>query len=412
MAVPGVRTRVGGSVVNAERLVVAFLALVVLAVVLARGGWRWRRPTLVEAGLATFILANALGSIGDGPVVALELKITLLLVVSSAPLLLVPLIANDAGLARLGFVSIILAGAVEAVAGLGLLVVYYLSGAHLPGLDTDPLSNAPYPTVTQWEANTFGSFVAAAMVAAVAYRLQLPRGSRHRRLLEAAIAVMAVAVALNLSRGAWLGAAFGVIAVLLLLRRWRLGIILGGIALVALVAALLVNPARLPAGLAPVVARLQSIGGVVSGVPDNTTRNRFAANKTAVVRFLLHPYVGRGPTSAGETGTSLATGHLYVGNIVLRVLADSGVLGFVGITAALGGALLVMLGGLRRGPPPELMAMIAGVVGAEICLVVAFQATDATWLAYPWFMVGVGLALAVRRSSTGPPAEAQVTASA
>jgi O-antigen ligase len=158
------------------------------------------------------------------------------------------------------------------------------------------------------------------------------------------------ALAASLSRGAWVGAACGVVGMALALgaraRRWVLGALgLGALALALGGAGLL--PAVLAERLGSITRYLAIFdAGAVAITPQNfAVVERMAQMQAGWQMFLAHPLTGVGPgnyTSAYPTfavGTWYASrGHAH--NYYIHMLAETGVIGAL--------AYLVLLSGLVR----------------------------------------------------------------
>jgi putative inorganic carbon (HCO3(-)) transporter len=163
----------------------------------------------------------------------------------------------------------------------------------------------------------------------------------------AAAALIAAGLVASWSRGAWLGAAVGVGIVLVL--RSRTAAILSGVALLAVLVALLFgvfNPTLAPA---PLVERVQDIPayfGMTDALNQPVTDANYAvlerlAHWTAAQRMWESaPWLGVGPGNFNTVYPlvrlprwDIALGHAH--NIFLNVLAETGILGLLAYTCLL-----------------------------------------------------------------------------
>src|SRR5207253_2662151 len=110
-------------------------------------------------------------------------------------------------------------------------------------------------------------------------------------LARIAMAIMAVAVAASLSRGAWLGVLAGALIVLALMRGQK-SILIGAICLIgALAVAGTVSGAAEPS---PVVQRISSLVNPQTSQLDATVRERLFTYQAALEQWPQHPWIGWG----------------------------------------------------------------------------------------------------------------------
>jgi hypothetical protein len=120
-----------------------------------------------------------------------------------------------------------------------------------------------------------------------------------------------------------------------------------------------------------------------------------------------HPFIGNG---AG----SFAVGHLdskgnpgWISNLEFHVLYDSGLVGLACWIAGIAG--LIWSSGrvlLRDTESREFQWTTLGLLGALAALLMAFQVTEGSWLAFPWVYVGLLASTgSMRARSAGAPAE-------
>lgn len=410
---------VAGVNANAERAVGPLVALGVVAAALARGqvGRLSARQlsnlrafnSLPVLGLAVFILANGLGALLNAPRRGDSLRLTLLIALVSLPFWLVPALTRTPRLGRFAGQAFVAAGLAEAGLGLGLLALFqlarqnwglqnalfgvYQTDSAQPGLRLETLTWLMAPYATQWEGNTFGSFVAAALVLLLGWGLPTRRGRRQSVLLAVGVAILAVALAVSLARGAWLGAAAG-LAVVFICGGFRRGRLLLGAGLTAGggVAALYLL------GFGGIVERLaQRVGylaGIWQGPTDISTIERLHTFNLAWQGWLQQPLIGWGAGSFGQLYTYATNDNpAWIGNLELHALHDGGLLGLLGLALALLVPVAALIRSLRRPqalpPHPIPRGLRVGLLGACVTLLVAYQASEATWLGFTWFVFGL-----------------------
>jgi len=378
-----------GLSVTAERVAVPVVAVVLLLLLTPRKeglrlGWS-------HLGLAVFIAANVLGSLFNAPNAGESLRLTLLIAIASLPFWLLPNIARDYRLVRFGFFVLVALGALEALFGLVVMALYYLTGLNL-GMQGDVLTGAVVPYGTMWEGNIFGSFVGAALVAALGWSLASSSGSGRSWAIRLAILIMALALVVSLSRGAWLGALAGT-AVVLMFAGWRK---VGAMAAVgaALFITLMLLQLAFPweFGGLPVISRTSTISALLQGQLDGNTSERFYTYELALDHWEEQPLIGWGAGSFSQfflyRSQSLPA---WVGNLELHALHDSGAIGLLGLMLVMLGTVPGLVRAICRTLPEDQAqrGVLVGLLGACMTLLIAFQATEATWLGYTWYIFGL-----------------------
>jgi len=201
-----------------------------------------------------------------------------------------------------------------------------------------------------------------------------------------ATALIAVALLASWSRGAWLGAAAGVLVVLLL--RSRLAALLSGAALLLLLAGLLLGALRPDFVPAPVAERLQDIPayfGLTDVLRQPLTDENFSvvervAHWVAAQRmWALAPWLGVGPGNYAQVYPQVrlpqwedALGHAH--NIYLNVAAETGLVGLGTYLALLITAVVSVWRWLRQAANASgeaarwQVALLVGVLGVLVHL--------------------------------------------
>jgi O-antigen ligase len=386
IAIPRYVYAINGVSVNAERLVLPLLAVLVAAPTFMLT--KRLRLGLPHLGVALWILATALGSIVNAPSPQDSLRLTLLITIATLPLWLLPQILRTKGSVSLAIHSFVVVGLLEAGFGLLALILFTANGINI-GVQMDSLTGGVAPYGSQYEGNIFGSFVGAAMVLAVAVSTTVPTSFRYRWFLRGSSIIMALAVLLSISRGAWLGTLAGLLITFALISGRKTVLALIGVALLS-VALLPLFQAAAPtsASTSTVVQRMQLIPQLLGGSPDATTLERFYAYGRGIEDMSQHPIIGWGAGSLGQLYTGYSSRDpAWLSNVELHAAHDGGIVGLFGLLVALGAVLAAFRRKMTRSVPEH--RLVAGLVGASVCLLVAFQATEATYLGYAWFVFGL-----------------------
>ncbi len=304
--------------------------------------------------------------------------------------------------------------AVEAVIGLLAFALYLGVHAVVPGVQLDPNSgNAPLVYGTLYEGNIFGSYMSAAFLIALA--LVAEETVRRKSFLYVVLAATAVGLLVSGTRSAWGATVVGAVALLLLLRLGRGGRrsrlllrLVGGLVAVGLIVG--VGLAVLPASVTGAFgARAQGLLNFGSG----SGYGRVLLYREALTEWQGHPLLGLGPGSfayklSGDTSTSAA----WLPNLTLLALHDTGILGLLALLWLFAAFYVMSIGALRRAPPGELRAALAGLIAAVTAMLVAFQLTPGFNLGYSWALLALGAAAAraIARAGTSTVARGDMAA--
>jgi O-antigen ligase len=395
VAVPRYVYLLGNVSINAERLLLPMLFGVFLLRQIGNPLVYGRAHLLLLLSLAV----NALSSWINAPDSSESLRLTLLTATVCLPFLLVPNLARDIQSVRRATFIFIAAGVLEALFGQVAVAANTLLGVNI-GVQLDALTGSWAAYGSQWEGNTFGSFVAAAAVMTLAW-LVSPNQTRGMRVLAGVLlAVLLGGLIVSLSRGAWLGAAAGGVVVVLSMRqRWKIA------ALVAVVVAFMgllavsdgVQPTSADPAQTAALTRLSLLTDPIQGNFDGVTVERLYTYDLAFRDWLEQPIIGWGAGTLGQRFSYLSVElPAWVGNLELHALHDSGLLGALGLLGAMGGTAIALIRALRRQSTANQSnrSLLVGLLASCVTLLVAYQATEATWLGYTWCVFGLAWASA------------------
>ncbi|TMK84009.1 MAG: O-antigen ligase family protein [Actinobacteria bacterium] len=288
-----------------------------------------------------------------------------------------------------------------AAAALGLLslVGFFLLHSHFGISRTDKAG--PSVAGVAYEHNIFGSFAAAAAVAfLVLLRERNPLFSR--RFCVVGFWICFLAMLASLTRSAWIGFAIAAVAAVWLhgprLRRMSRvpQIAMTSLAVGALVVALLAF-----AGSTAGTILKNGVGSTITQIVNfgsGTGADRVSEWRLALQDLPKDPLIGLGTNSYGQRHLApkkspklpLAQRVAYLGNLYVRTLYDTGILGFLLLLTFVVAILWPGLA-LRRAPG-DLAPVARAFVFGYVVLAIAFAGTDASWQAWPWIFIGVARA--------------------
>lgn len=381
---------VGGLSIYPEYAALGLVSvLLAFDVLRGRRSWRWPPATWPFAG---WLVIGLVASLLHAPNTANSLVLWFKLVLMLATYVVTANLVRER--AATGVRVQLLVGGAVAAFGLFALAVWYVAQTNL-GVHIKPEGTIA-AMGTQWESNVFGSYVAALVV--LASVLVVSPVARSLRL-TAAVALLAGLPALvaSLTRAAWLGAvaALGPAVVVWAVHRPRLALRVGlalGLLIVAAVAVLFLSdvrtvlPALTPGDQSTVVDRLLSLASLEQ---DGNVSVRLQIYQHALQVWQEHPWIGWGIGAYGQAylypNQNLSA---WIPNLFLHVLYDSGLIGLAFLVAGLAVALWRGVVAWRtRADDGRYLA--GGLLLAVIALLVAFQATEASWLAYFWVYLGL-----------------------
>lgn len=224
-------------------------------------------------------------------------------------------------------------------------------------------------------------------------------------------ALIAAGLLASWSRGAWLGAAAGVLVVLVL--RSRLAAILSGVALLLLLAGLLLgafSPDIVPAPIEQRMADIPAYFGLTDVLSQSVTDENFSvlervAHWVAAQRmWALAPWLGVGPGNYTEVYPQVrllqwedALGHAH--NVYLNVAAETGLIGLAAYLALMATALAFVWRQLRAAGKAATTygrwraALMVGILGVLVHLCM-HNVVDNLFVQGMVLQVGLWLALA------------------
>jgi O-antigen ligase len=153
----------------------------------------------------------------------------------------------------------------------------------------------------------------------------------------------------------------------------------------------------------PFVDRLQSFLTLSS---DDTFSARLSDWSLAWHDWLQHPLTGWGPGSFADIHGELRSRPAWIGNLSLRLLQETGIIGvitFAGFLFAL--TLPAIKTSVNVKKPLDRAALLGLIIGYLVLLGIAYQSTDGIWLAASWVHAGLIAAGTIVLASPEPSAE-------
>jgi O-antigen ligase len=280
--------------------------------------------------------------------------------------------------------------AAAASAGFALLCFYanLLFGSEI-GVDVEQYKGIPATYGLQYEGNILAAYCGAVAVMMLTMYLL----KRKRGYLIGYGALGLAGMVISLSRAAVGATAIGLSFVLLwgLWRKLLTWQIVYKTAVVTLVVAVVLLPIILPFYM----DRFSTVDVADVGEDPNTAL-RLVQAASAVDNILAHPVLGNGTASfqlsfGWEDLGVQDWGDAWISNTEMRVLHDTGIIGFGVFVAFLVGLLRQSFKTLKQELSPELLALLFSAVVYAI----TFQITEGTLLAFSWVHLGlIGCAVA------------------
>jgi len=400
---------VGGVHLRPDQIVILPVLLGIAPLLATELLWRLSQPDkrlrvpalslVVFGGFVLYISINLLSSYLFAPQFWESFQIVAWFVLSFLAFAITYFVIGRYVSPREAFFAVLVSGFISGAIGVVLFLLFKLTGSTAgvqpPDIATDPIYKA---TGTFLEANLFGSFQAFTVVAGSAL---LSSGKRMKRpafvLLILGTAVSTIALALSLTRAAWLGAICGLLLLALFqLRSGRSFALLLRFGTIGLVSLAALAPTGL---LGSVVNRFRDIGVSES---SGTLAFRLERFKLALQEWPSSPILGLGTNSYGQRHWDPTQDYApdYLPNLVLATLYDTGILGLlvlIVVFVALLGALISAT--FRHHTSWQGVLALAMLCGSAV-LFVSYQATNGFWFSYVWIILAVALRICVSWEDT------------
>lgn len=380
-ALPRGSVEIGGVNTRPEHLAVGLLCLA-LPLLLRRRPQQPAVWTVADYALAAYAGLNIVSSLVASVAPQQTLKWSMQQMLAILPYFFLRLLAGDERRFRWAFRAFLVVGALEAFYAVVATWSNFLFSTEF-GVSVEQYETIPATHGTQYEPNILGAYCGAFAVVMLAMYLQ-----EKRQIYLVGYGITLAGMAVGLSRGA-LGATFlGLVALGYCTRRmgllnWK---VLRSVAVATLCVGIIILPL-----LAPRYSERLSTLDVAEPTSDTNTLFRVVQSVSAVDDFLASPILGNGTASfqllfTRETGAlDIGAETGWISNSELRILHDTGVLGFAAFALFMGALVRRAWRRLRRASDPALLALLVSLV----VYAVSFQATEGTILAFTWVHLGL-----------------------
>jgi hypothetical protein len=392
-----------------EHVVAAVCAVVVLFR-FASGVHTWKRFDKLDILLLGFLAGNFVSSSLFSPERASTLRWSLLQTLAAAPFFLIGQLITT----RDHFDRVVrwwlYVGAMEAAFGILCFFSHILLGTSVGVTLFFYIGFIPGVHGSLWEPNIFGSYCTCFAVMSLVYYL----ADKSKNVYMVTFVLSTVGLLLSLARQAWACLIFvGGFIFLYHLRhnlhpkktarqvsQWKRFAFAAAAVIVALSVAL--------TGMRQLSDRLSTLS-LTEIQEDPTLIRRVGLLVLAVQDIQQHPIVGLGSSSfqllyLGEDDSYEGVGQAWLGTLFFRIVHDTGIIG-----TFLLGWFIINLG--RRAwrvfashDPPN--TGVGALLAGAVVMLIAYQFTDATTLAFTWIHLGLlaaGVQIAERDSSSFSP---------
>jgi O-antigen ligase len=360
---------------------------------------RCNRKTRLEKldyWVLAYVAVNYIGSVFGSSSPSDTVRWALLNNLAVFPYFLIRLLVRDLKTLRRAFRILLAVGVAESAYGILCYASHHAFGNTMGMAIGQYLAEVAAPYGSLYEPNLFGAYTGCCAVLALAVYLI---GNRRLGYLICFF-IASLATVLSFSRAALVALVVASCSVLWQARRAQ-GRDRSRAALVVLAAGLILIIAVSAVGG---VLRDRFSGLFTQGLGEETTITRLIEAQEALQDIPMHPLIGNGTASFqlsfdwGKYVPAWGGKPTWVGNVTIRILHDSGLLGIVailGFLVSLWRKIRVVLRE-RTSQVPVLIALSAGALLYGI----SFQATDGSMLAFPWVHLGFLASAAILLSST------------
>jgi O-antigen ligase len=395
-AMPRFAGNVLGLHLRPEHVAIGFVALAVCFKALKQRELPSLRLQTFDYFLMAYVSLNFFTSAVTSPEPHLTLRWAVLnAIVVSSYFLIRLLVRDEHGLHR-AFRLLLWVGAAESAYGIACFISNHLFQTSV-GVQIGQYGAIPGIYGTQYEANLFGSYTACCAIMFLAY-FMLSHEPR-RAWYGWGFAITLLGALVSLARSVFLAlpvAAAMVVWVSLRKGQFR----------IRRVAPLVLGVGLLLVAVSPLVMKLVrerfSTVDLSEITSDNTTWERLVQMAVAVEDIQARPVLGTGTASfhlffdpndfpVGFAGDEEEPG--WISNTPLRILHDTGIVGLMVFLLFLG-YLAVGVRKAARNATARNAAILTALSAGGVLYAIAFQATEATMLAFTWVHLGL-LAAAV-----------------
>ncbi len=283
---------------------------------------------------------------------------------------------------------------IEAVFGIMVTFSAFHFGTSL-GVMSDALIPEPRPGGTIIEPNIFASLIVSGYLILTYLWLWQKTASkpvflRNLHVYLLVILVLVLALLLARTRAAWLSAIAGLGLIYVWVSRRSSGLVFHnvvlnvGVLIIAFILSSLITTSRYSTDSDGEPSSFSSTLDT-----HGTVRQRREELELAFEDWKSSPIIGNGTGSFGQIHGPRYGVKAWVSNIFARALVDTGIVGFIFLVLFLGVTALYSFLHAIRSPNSPVGAISTALFIGMIALLVAYQATDASWLAQFWIHLGM-----------------------
>jgi len=396
--IPLFTVRVGAWHAKAEDFVAPFVAVAIAGQIVT--AHRRLRLRFLDWLLIALVTLNFVSSYVNSPQPSATLKWALQFTLTTFSYFVVVQLISDRERLRKAMSILLILGTAEVLFGILCYISFHVAGTKLGISIWSFLENTPAVMGSLWEPNIFGGYAAALAVMFLLYRL-----TSDDRLgwYSLGFLLALLALLLSLARQGWIAFAVGLIFLCWYqISRGKVSLrkvftFAVAIAIIAVVLAVLASQ-----GDTYLRHRLETM---THPTQEYTFNQRIYHILMALQHVREHPWLGWGTNSFSlfwNWQTEQGVEPAWLGNPEVRILHDTGVIGLIIFIAFLGKLLWDSFVIIKRAINPADVQETGALLAGLIVLLVAFQATDATTLAFPWVHMAL-LAAATRAVSAKYP---------
>ena len=349
--------------------------------------WHW-----FDYALLMYVATSFLTSATSSPSPTLTLRWATMGAVSITAYFLIRLLVRDERSLQQGVNCLLWVGAIESLVGIACFLSNRVFATQF-GVAAEQYGFMPGTHGTQYEANLFGAYAACCAILFLVIYLRSDIGGRGWYLGGLIVATAATLV--SLSRAAML-ALFAVSGLILWLTLRRRQLNVRRTIAFAIAVGFLFAVAS-PFILNFVEERFASID-LTELASDETTQIRLVQIAAACDEIREHPIWGMGTNSfqltfdwqdyvPGGVGAD-EDASAWIGNTVVRVLHDTGVIGLAFFLAFLA-LLAITTRRALKSTSGSKHTLIFALCVSLVVYIITFQMTEASILAFPWIHIGM-----------------------
>lgn len=327
------------------------------------------------------------------------------LLATTVPLFALPAALSTPERAERAWDLFLLFCVVEGLVGLAALAAYLAFGTTW-GMTVEQYLGFAHPQGTLLEPNLLGTLTAAGALALLLRTSRREVPPRQRRLAAAGALVCLLALVASVTRAAWIALPVAAILVALAVpgsertpdRRSRRRLVLAGVLASLLVAsaAFVLFRERIDEAAASRSGISAKVAALASLHEDPNVVVRFRSYAAALSLFRESPLVGMGHGAMERVRGAEDRTLAWAGNLEVHLLADTGLVGLFLLLGLVAAVAARTLRAARAGTGPDERGRALERLGALAVLLVCAQATETTWLASFWVLLGLLLAAAPR----------------